>query len=100
MKGFAAVMGNAKRFNAVLKLGRIGQKLVVRDGGIRLKVGPLKGWNSYRVTPSLPKASFRDGWKTLEQEIRHGLTEADPAIQARMADALAARGKKGGHHHG
>ena len=100
MKGFAAVMGNAKRFNAVLKLGRIGQKLVVRDGGIRLKVGPLKGWNTYRVTPSLPKASFRDGWKTLEQEIRHGLTEADPAIQARMAEALAARGKKGGHHHG
>ncbi|KQX46918.1 MULTISPECIES: LutB/LldF family L-lactate oxidation iron-sulfur protein [unclassified Paenibacillus] len=100
MKGFAAVMGNAKRLNAVLKLGRIGQKLVVREGGIRLKVGPLKGWNSYRVTPSLPKASFRDGWKTLEQEIRHGLTEADPAIQARMADALAARGKKGGNHHG
>ncbi|MGO4271540.1 LUD domain-containing protein, partial [Paenibacillus sp. TAF58] len=100
MKGFAVVMGNAKRLNAVLKLGRIGQKLVVREGGIRLKVGPLKGWNSYRVTPSLPKASFRDGWKTLEQEIRHGLTEADPAIQARMADALAARGKKGGHHHG
>lgn len=102
MKGFAAVMKNSKRFKAVLKLGQIGQKLVVRDGGIRLKVGPLKGWNSYRVTPSLPKQSFSQQWKTMEEEIRHGLQDMEPEMKNRMEQIVKDRENgKGGHgHHG
>lgn len=84
MKGFAAVTGNAGRFNRVLKLGRAGQKLIVRNGEIRAKLGPLKGWNSYRVTPSLPRQSFRDRWDTLEQEVRAGLQQLAPDVQQRM----------------
>ena len=42
MKGFAAVMSNSRRFKAVLKLGKLGQKLIVRNGDIRMKLGPLK----------------------------------------------------------
>ncbi|MFC5701127.1 LutB/LldF family L-lactate oxidation iron-sulfur protein [Cohnella faecalis] len=101
MKGFATVMGKSGRFRAALRLGKLGQKLVARDGAIRLKVGPLKGWNSYRVAPTLPKESFRDRWGTLEQEIRGGLKEIDPSVRERMeAIAKAAREGKGGHGHG
>jgi L-lactate dehydrogenase complex protein LldF len=100
MKGFAAVMGSAKRYSTLVKLGKLGQKLVVRDGGIRLKLGPLKGWNTYRVTPSLPKKSFRDQWGTLEQELRHGLQELDPAVKSRMEAIMRDRDSGGGNGHG
>ncbi len=100
MKGFAAVMSNSGRFKLALKMGKLGQKLVVRGGEIRTKLGPLNKWNTYRVTPSLPKKSFRDQWGTMEQEIREGLQEMDPAIRARMEQSLKDREKGGGHGHG
>ncbi|THF72861.1 LutB/LldF family L-lactate oxidation iron-sulfur protein [Cohnella fermenti] len=100
MKGFSTLLGNAKRFRTVVKLGQIGQKLVVRDGGIRTKLGPLKGWNSYRVTPSLPKKSFRENWATLDQQIRADLKEMSPEMKQRVEDAVKRRGQGGGHHHG
>jgi L-lactate dehydrogenase complex protein LldF len=100
MKGFAAVMSSAGRFNGALKLGRIGQKLVVRGGVIRTRLGPLKGWNTYRVAPSLPKESFRDTWGTLDQEIRQGIQQMDPKLQQRMETIMKERGKGGGHDHG
>ncbi|UVI28000.1 LutB/LldF family L-lactate oxidation iron-sulfur protein [Paenibacillus spongiae] len=99
MKGFASVMGGSKRFRTVINLGKLGQKLVVRSGEIRTKIGPLKGWNSYRVTPSIPKETFRDRWGTIEEEIRHGLKEMDPAVRKRMEAAVKNR-DKGGHGHG
>ncbi|WP_201001147.1 LutB/LldF family L-lactate oxidation iron-sulfur protein [Paenibacillus glycanilyticus] len=100
MKGFAAVMGSSKRYAGLVKLGKLGQKLVVRDGGIRLKLGPLKGWNTYRVTPSLPKKSFRDQWGTLEQELRNGLKEVAPDVRSRMEAIVQGRDSKGGNGHG
>ncbi|KIL35518.1 amino acid dehydrogenase [Cohnella kolymensis] len=99
MKGFAAVMAKSGRFNGMLKLGKWGQKLVVRDGGIKVKLGPLKGWNSYRIAPSLPKKSFRDGWRTLEEEIRHGLKDMDPAVKSRMEAAIKKRAEGASHSH-
>ncbi|WP_054955982.1 LutB/LldF family L-lactate oxidation iron-sulfur protein [Paenibacillus dakarensis] len=95
MKGFAAIMGNSKRFRSVIRLGKLGQKLVVRDGEIRTKVGPLKGWNSYRVMPSLPKESFRDRWPTLEEEIRQGIKEMDSGIENRLKQIIIKREKDG-----
>ncbi|GFZ92644.1 iron-sulfur cluster-binding protein [Paenibacillus marchantiophytorum] len=100
MKGFSAVMGNSGRFKGMLKLAKIGQKLVVQSGDIRTKLGPLKGWNSYRVTPSLPKKSFRDGWGTLEAELRQGLKELDPEVRQRMETIVKERKSGGGHEHG
>ncbi|UNK16499.1 LutB/LldF family L-lactate oxidation iron-sulfur protein [Paenibacillus sp. N3/727] len=94
MKGFAAVMGNSKRYRTVIRIGKLGQKLVARGGEIRTKVGPLKGWNSYRVTPSLPKESFRDRWPTLEQEISQGVREMDSEIENRLKQIMNDR--KGG----
>ncbi|AEI44695.1 LutB/LldF family L-lactate oxidation iron-sulfur protein [Paenibacillus mucilaginosus] len=99
MKGFAALAGDSLRMKTALKLGKLGQKLVARDGGIRIKIGPLKGWNTYRVTPTLPKQSFREQWGTLEAEIRSGLQEMDPAVKSRMEAIVKQRGK-GGHGHG
>lgn len=100
MKGFGAVMGSSGRFKGILKLGKIGQKLVVRNGEIRSKLGPLKGWNTYRVAPSLPKESFREQWGTLEKEIRHGLQEMDPVVRKRMEAIVKDRDNGGGHLHG
>lgn len=88
MKSFSAIMGNAKRYRSVVSLGKWGQKLVVRGGEIRTRIGPLKGWNSYRVTPSLPKQSFRDRWPEMEQDIRGTSGTMDPEIANRLKERL------------
>lgn len=105
MQGFATIMGNSSRLGGVLRLGKLGQKLVVRSGVIKTKLGPLKGWNTYRVTPSLPKKSFRDRWATLDQELKQGLKGMDPLMQNRMEEIVKKRELeekqgKGGHGHG
>lgn len=100
MKGFSAVMGNAKRYRSVVSLGKWGQKLVVRGGEIRTRIGPLKGWNSYRVTPSLPKHSFRDRWPEMEQDIRRTSGTMDPEIADRLRERLRQqKSGKGGNSH-
>lgn len=98
MRGFAAVAGKSGRMIAAIKLGKLGQKLVVRDGGISLRIGPLKGWNAYRVTPSLPKKSFRDQWAKLQQEAKLEGTEMDAAMKARVEAFLQKRRARGGEH--
>jgi L-lactate dehydrogenase complex protein LldF len=100
MKGFAAVAGKAGVMSAAVKLGQIGQKLIVRNGGIRLKLGPLKGWNTYRVAPTLAKRSFRQQWAELKRETASKGLEMDPTIKARMESIVKERGKGGGGHHG
>ncbi|WP_424766828.1 LutB/LldF family L-lactate oxidation iron-sulfur protein [Paenibacillus sp. sgz302251] len=105
MQGFATVMGSSARLGGMLRLGKLGQKLVVRSGMIKTKLGPLKGWNTYRVTPSLPKESFRDRWATLDQELKQGLKDVEPSMQNRMEELVRKREQeqkegKGGHGHG
>lgn len=103
MQGFATVMGNSGRLGGVLKLGKIGQKLIVRDGVIKTKLGPLKSWNKYRITPSIPKQSFRDRWDQLEREFT-----AQPQVMSeemkqrleRIAKEQQESVKSGGHKHG
>jgi len=84
MKGYASMMSNAKRFSRILKLGRIGQKLLIKNGAIHAKLGPLKGWNQVRIAPVLPKQSFREQFATIEQELRTGLQEMDNTVRGRM----------------
>ncbi|WP_127530093.1 LutB/LldF family L-lactate oxidation iron-sulfur protein [Paenibacillus kobensis] len=100
MKGFSAVMGDARRMRSALKIGQFGQKLVVREGGIRLRLGPLKGWNTYRVAPSLPKHTFRDRWKEVDRDAQMKGKPLDPAVQARMEAIVKQRQQGGGHGHG
>ncbi len=98
MKGYAAMMANAGRLQKGLKLGRLGQSLIARNGVIKAKMGPLKGWNTYRYTPGLPKQAFRERWGTLEQEIRQGLAEIKPEMQNRMEAFMRDR-EKGAEDH-
>ncbi|MFB9327156.1 LutB/LldF family L-lactate oxidation iron-sulfur protein [Paenibacillus aurantiacus] len=100
MKGFGGVMGSSRLMRGVLAIGRLGQGLVARDGGIRLNIGPLKEWNRYRVTPVLAKESFRQRWGTIERELREGLADLEPAMRQRMEAMKNARSGKGGHGHG
>ena len=99
MKGFSAVMRDVKRLKAVLTLGRLGQKVVVTNGEIRSKLGPLKGWNNARVTPSIPKHSFRDNWERLVQEVEKGMPKVDDDRLWRMQELIKQRAttKKEGH---
>ncbi|GGH21092.1 LutB/LldF family L-lactate oxidation iron-sulfur protein [Paenibacillus segetis] len=100
MRGFGSVMSNSKRFNRAIKLGRIGQKLIVRDGGISLKLGPLKGWNRYRIAPSLADKSFRDHFQTIEADLSQDLQHMTPEMKARMEKLIKQRtdGKGGSGH--
>lgn len=88
MQGFASVMGSSGRFGGVMRLGKLGQKLVLRDGVIRTKLGPLKAWNKYRVTPGLANHSFRDRWDQLEKEFTNQAPPMTAELQARL-EAIA-----------
>lgn len=99
MKGYAAVMASPARYRSVLRLARLAQKPFVRNGGIRLKLGPLKGWNGSRVAPRLPDEAFRDRWRTLEQEISGEVRELPASIQGRMEALLKERSRLGGKRH-
>lgn len=100
MKGFGAVMASSKRYRTALKLGRIGQRPLVKNGAIRAKIGPLKGWNRYREAPHLAKESFRDKYKTIEAELRQGLVEIDPKLRERMEAMKGSRRMgQGGKEH-
>ncbi len=101
MKGFAAVMRNSKRFQTAIRIGGIGQKLLVRNGEITSKIGPLKGWNSYRVAPSLAKHPFRNRWDELQRQLREDTVKLDPVLQERMEAALRNRKSRedGGQGH-
>lgn len=100
MKGFAALTGSSAAMKAALAIGKIGQRLVVRGGEIRTKLGPLKGWNSYRVTPSLPRRSFRDRWEKLDREIDANRQQMAPDMKRRMEQIVKERGQGGGGHGG
>ncbi|MFL0554106.1 MULTISPECIES: LutB/LldF family L-lactate oxidation iron-sulfur protein [Paenibacillus] len=96
MKGFAAVTASSKRFHRALKAGRVVQRLVVRNGEIPARIGPLKGWNKYRIAPSLANQPFRERWDTLQHELRAStaLTVTAQAAQERMKAALNRRAAK------
>ena len=73
------------------RLGQIGQKAVVRNNGISLKLGPLKGWNNYRVAPSLAKKSFRQQWNKLDQELNQEQPAMDSSVRSRMEQIIRQR---------
>lgn len=57
------VMMEPHRFAGALKLGRIGQGPLVKDGKITALPGLLSGWTHSRDLPKLPSQSFREWWK-------------------------------------
>jgi len=99
MKGFQLVMANASRFKGALKLAKLGQPLLARDGVIKAKIGPLKGWNSYRHAPTLPSSSFRERWSAIEPELEAAASAKREEARKRLEAALAKRKAEGGHNH-
>ncbi|WP_027416964.1 LutB/LldF family L-lactate oxidation iron-sulfur protein [Aneurinibacillus terranovensis] len=92
-KGFKYVMSDYKRFKRSIKLGKFGQKFIAEDGVITSKIGPLKGWNTYRHAPTVANQSFRDSWEALDNDLHREMAGMDPDIMKRMKEILAKRGK-------
>ena len=63
MRVMTSVMTDPTRFSAAIKMGRLGQGVVARDGKISWLPGPLSGWTMSRDLATLPKQSFREWWK-------------------------------------
>lgn len=99
MRGFKVLMGNYKTFRKGVKLGQIGQKLLVRDGYIKSQMGPLKGWTAYRHIPALPKQSFRERWTGLEAEVKADLGTMSEEMKSRMEQMVSSRKKGGAARH-
>lgn len=99
MAGFKMLMTDAKRVKALVKIGRLGQRFVVQDGYIKAKIGPFKGWNTYRYTPSLPRQTFRESWEEIERQLDEVLPEMKPELHAHMEQMVISR-IEGGRHHG
>jgi len=62
MNTMAWVMSDPKRFSIAIRLGRIGQGPLARDGKIHWLPGMLGGWTAARDLNPLPKQSFREWW--------------------------------------
>lgn len=61
------VMGQAfktrRKYETLQKLGRVSQKLFVKDGTISKLPGELSKWTSIRDLKPIPKQTFREWWR-------------------------------------
>jgi L-lactate dehydrogenase complex protein LldF len=63
MAGLARVFASRRLYEAAQRLGRLGQRPLVRRGKIRRLPGPLAGWTAARDLDPAPDQSFRDWWR-------------------------------------
>jgi L-lactate dehydrogenase complex protein LldF len=63
MKMMARTFRSRSRYERAQKLGRIGQRLFVRDGIISKLPGQLSGWSAMRDLKPIPKQTFREWWE-------------------------------------
>jgi L-lactate dehydrogenase complex protein LldF len=63
MSAMAAVMSSPRRWNAALKVIKMGRLLPRGAAVLRHVPGPLSKWANYRDVPELPKRSFRSLWR-------------------------------------
>jgi L-lactate dehydrogenase complex protein LldF len=63
MRALARVFARRRLYEAAQRSGRLGQRLLVRDGKIERLPGPLSGWTSARDLAPMPRQSFRDWWR-------------------------------------
>lgn len=63
MATVAWFMADSGRFGLALRLARIGQGPLVKDGKISWLPGLGRGWTSARDMPAMPNQSFREWWK-------------------------------------
>jgi L-lactate dehydrogenase complex protein LldF len=63
LQAMTFVMTDPKRFELAIRLARIGQGPLVREGRIRWLPGMLGGWTESRDLTPVPAQSFREWWK-------------------------------------
>ncbi len=96
MRGFKMLMGSHAWFERAVKAGQLGQKLLVRGGVIKSRIGPLGGWTAYRHIPALPKKSFREQWTKVTAEAENSFKPMTDEMKSRMEKIVQSRAK-GGH---
>ncbi len=64
MKTMSWVFADRRRYEAAQRLGRLGQKPMVRRGFIESLPGPLGGWTAMRDVFPVAKQTFREWWRT------------------------------------
>jgi L-lactate dehydrogenase complex protein LldF len=64
MKLLARIFSSRGLFEKSQKLGRLGQKLVVREGFIEHLPGPLAAWTTMRDAYPVAPQTFREWWRT------------------------------------
>jgi len=67
MKMLAGVFVSPSKYERMQKLGRFGQRLVVRGGVIQSVPGYLGGWTAVRDIFPIAKQTFREWWKEREK---------------------------------
>ena len=63
MRGVAWVFGRPWRLSAAQRLGRLGQRPLVRAGAIRRLPPPLSRWTRTRDLRPVAAESFRSWWR-------------------------------------
>jgi L-lactate dehydrogenase complex protein LldF len=63
MKLMASAFNSRRKYEALQKLGRTGQKLFVKDGTISKLPGELSKWTSIRDLKPIPDETFREWWR-------------------------------------
>jgi L-lactate dehydrogenase complex protein LldF len=63
MKAVSWIFGGRRRFVAAARLGRLGQRPLVRRGRIVRLPAPLAAWTRTRDLRPLSSESFRDWWE-------------------------------------
>ena len=64
MKVLARIFASPRLFERAQRLGRLGQKMVVREGYIERLPGPLAGWTAMRDAYPVAPETFREWWRT------------------------------------
>ncbi|WP_368411274.1 LutB/LldF family L-lactate oxidation iron-sulfur protein [Paludisphaera mucosa] len=70
MQGLAKVFSTPRRYAAMQKLGRLGQKLVVKNGVIDRLPGSLGGWTAVRDVYPVAQQTFREWWAERERTVK------------------------------
>jgi L-lactate dehydrogenase complex protein LldF len=62
MRALGSLFATPRRFHAMQRLGRIGQRPFMRKGKIH-RVPGLEGWTRTRDVPPIAKRTFREWWE-------------------------------------
>ncbi|WP_240741765.1 lactate utilization protein B [Deinococcus sp. KSM4-11] len=78
MQGMRYAMSEGWRFEGAVKLARLGQGPLVRNGQITALPGLLGGWTQSRDLSAFPPQSFREWWRTRNAEPGAGSEGGQP----------------------